>query len=79
MDKEQMQELLKNEKTFSASEMFLHTNHMVFNSETILKAERITVEQMKEKKKAATEKATGDELRIKNEASTACELLKLTQ
>ena len=35
-----MEELLKNKKTFSASEIFMHTKNIVFNSETILKAEK---------------------------------------
>ena len=75
-EKEQMEELLKNKKTFSASGIFMHTKNMVFNSETLLKAERITLAQMKDKKQAACEKAASGELKVTAEALAACEFYK---
>ena len=63
-DKDQVEALVKNNKTFSASGIFMHTRNMVFNSKNVIEAERISLKAVEDERiKKAQEKDT--ELRNK--------------
>ena len=73
---DQVQELLKNKASFKAGGLFLHTKNMLFNSKTIIEAERRTLKAVQDKKDHQVHKKTAEQVKIQTEACKAYARIK---
>ena len=73
---DQVQELLKNKAAFKAGGLFLHTKNMLFNSKTIIEAERRTLKAVQDKKDHQVHKKTAEQVKIQTEACEAYARIK---